>query len=406
MTSLASLKLTADVHTQRMVKLHSRLMNKFKSNPTLTAGLILRLQVELEELENTRAVVVDLCDKITANLDSATDTVEQKKCLEFAINQPDDLRKIYSEALEKFENLRDRFEGKQRDATAVAAAPAVESSLRIKDIEIPEFHGEPRKFLEYKGLFETLVHRNAKYSNPEKMILLRQSLKGEAEKLLSDSTNDLSYPEAWGVVCEWFENRFLIVNALFRDLFALKPIKDSSAVRSLLLEVDSILRGLKSAGQETEHWGSLLQYFVSSKLDDETRRDWLNSCDVTAAYPQFTELKKFLISRCHTAEASNFKVRPAPPSTLKQPAKPPKPNSPKQPRKSYAATSSMPSEACICCGKPFHLLIHCDKFKSRSPYQRYEMIRAARLCNNSSFSGCANCRQFNATYSNQFVLYS
>ena len=154
--------------------------------------------------------------------------------------------------------------------------------------------------MQFKGIFESLVHTNPRYSNPEKMSYLVQSLKNEAARVLSDTENlNLSYPEAWALVCEWYENKTLIVSTLLKDLFAIRQISDSSGIRNLVLEIDAILHGLKSTDENPDHWGSILHFLMISKLDDETRRDWQKLKAGSNQYPQYAKLKIYLVGLAH-----------------------------------------------------------------------------------------------------------
>lgn len=176
---------------------------------------------------------------------------------------------------------------------------------------MPQFHGETRKFAEFRNVFETLVHNNPALSNYKKMAHLKSALKHDAEKILSDAAqNNVNYPEAWASVCQWFENKILFLNALFGDSFAICRIKYESQLRKLVMEVDLLLRRLKSVDQNIDTWGNWLYFFVSTKLNEETCREWMSSQTGIKEYPEWEDLKEFLLSKVHTTEAMSvqFKV--------------------------------------------------------------------------------------------------
>jgi hypothetical protein len=378
MTSINAIVSTANNSKKSLVKIKDRLINKFKSNPTPTAGLVARLKSELDDFVSLRNTHDDACTQLLARADEITDASKRAALEEQAINDTDAVRATYTELLEKFENIRVKYEGithnlgpAQRSVTPSAEC---EVAPKLKDIEVPEFDGNVREFLNFKELFESLVHKSPRYLNVEKMYFLRQALKGDAAVLLVDLniTND-AYPEAWAKVCQWHENKQLVINTLFHDLFAVKRIKDRTGIRKLVLEVDSIVRGLKAAGENPQNWGSLLNYFVSSKLDDKTLEDWQNSNTDANIYPQYELLQKFLLGRVHNLESVS------------------KPKSTSSPllKKSFAATSNASNRTCCCCKQATHLLIECDEFKMKTPVERYEIVKSSHLC--------ANCFRSNHT---------
>lgn len=55
-----------------------------------------------------------------------------------------------------------------------------------------------------------------------------------------------------GMVCKRYENKPMVKNSLFVDLFGIKRVKHPSSIRNLVLEIDDILQRLKSAGEESD----------------------------------------------------------------------------------------------------------------------------------------------------------
>ena len=146
--------------------------------------------------------------EIQSVVDQISDADKKQKILDFIVNVPDSARATHAELLEKFENIRLKYEGKSRDENSSTHQAGINQPIgpKLKDLDIPEFHGNPREFIHFKGIFESLVHDNPCYTNPQRMSYLIQSLKDEAGKVLSDTTKlNLSYPEAWSLVCEWYE---------------------------------------------------------------------------------------------------------------------------------------------------------------------------------------------------------
>ena len=391
--TLNSLISAVQLQAKRFNKIEERLTNKFKSNPAPTSGLLLRLKSDLDEVNEIRGMVKDLCAEITSRLDEVTDIEARKKFEDFVVNQPDNCQQSYAELIEKYENIRAKFEGKSKENTTVD--PIVnDQGLKLKDIDVPEFSGNFREFMHYKGIFEVLVHNNKRYSNPEKMHYLTTSLKGDAKKVLSDTTDtaiNLLYPDAWAAVCKWYENATMIINALFKDLFAIRKINHPSACRSLVLEVDSILRGLKVIGENPDEWGSILHYLVASKLDEETKKDWQKSRIYTTEYPKYAELKKFLLTRAQTCDYNTGTATPTKPKSNPSTQF----SSPKEKHHELKKVFSISeTNKCICCKKiPSHLLIECETFNSLKPKERYEVRRISAMRHCARIVSARNIKQ-------------
>ena len=209
-----------------MNKIKERFLGKFKSNPTPKAGLLARLKIDIDSVSILREEIENECSEIQSHIDQISDAGSKNKISDFVVIVPDTAQASYVELVEKYENIRARFEGKSTDNNPPNQSfNVVQPLMKLKDLDVPEFHGDPRQFTNYKGIFESLVHENPSYSNPQKMSYLLLSLKGEAAKILSDTSKlNLSYPEAWGLVCQWYENKQMIISALFRDLFASKKL--------------------------------------------------------------------------------------------------------------------------------------------------------------------------------------
>ncbi|KAK6009680.1 hypothetical protein OSTOST_25370, partial [Ostertagia ostertagi] len=56
--------------------------------------------------------------------------------------------------------------------------------IKAPTISLPKFHGNQEEFSEFWAIFETLVHNSTEISQIEKIVLLKESLKGPAEKVI------------------------------------------------------------------------------------------------------------------------------------------------------------------------------------------------------------------------------
>lgn len=149
------------------------------------------------------------------------------------------------------------------------------SQPKLPKIPVPKFNGELKKFYDFKNLFTSLVHENKDLSNVQKLYYLKGCLIGKATDILHDyELSDSAYIEAWGYFLSRFENKKAIIRAYFRELLNIPKVKNVAGIRELLDEVNLIIRGLRISGKPVDGcMSSFVTYFISTKLDDATRRD-------------------------------------------------------------------------------------------------------------------------------------
>lgn len=135
------------------------------------------------------------------------------------------------------------------------------------------------EFRNFRALFDNIVHHNAELSNVQKLYYLKQALTGSANLLVRDfELNDHSYSEAYSYFVNQYDNKLMVVRALFRKLMKIESIKNETKIQSLLDQIEVIIRGLKASGETVAAtFSQFITYFVSTKLDPRTAKDWENS---------------------------------------------------------------------------------------------------------------------------------
>lgn len=256
-----------NINVNRANKLKKMILGKFQSHPAATSGVLLRLRTQVDKFGKIGEEIESDCLRIATLSRSIEEEKDCKKIYEYSLETPFEIESAHVKMLEKLENLRVKYAGKSspQEPDGVQVSQPSNTGLKLLDIEVPQFHGETRKFAEFKSIFEILVHNNPALSDYKKLSHLRSALKHDAEKVLSNAAqNNVDYPEAWASICQWFENKGLVLNALFGDLFAIRRVKKQSQLRTLVMEVDLLLHGLKLAGQNIDSWGNWLYFFVST----------------------------------------------------------------------------------------------------------------------------------------------
>lgn len=147
---------------------------------------------------------------------------------------------------------------------------------------------------------------------------------------------------------------------------------DIEKLSKLLDQTDIMIRALKANGEIIKDtFSTFLTYYMGSRLDSQTQKDWENSVKTCDAYLKFEELQSFLQICSFVFEE---KVDRSDKSDKSKPSA----------KKGFAVRKN----SCISC-KENHLLIRSTVFAAKTPQHRSELVQQ----NNR----CANC--FSASHS-------
>lgn len=282
---------------------------------------------------------------------------------------------------------------------------AASSSIKLPTLNLPKFDGHYAQWLPFRDTFEALIDKNEALSDIQKFYYLRSSLQGVASQVINSlEISAANYKEAWNLLKARFENKRLLIHHHVQGLFdtAAIPKESASQLRKLLDDTLKHLRALKTLGQPTEHWDSLIIHTVASKLDPVTRRKW--ETNITAQnIPTFIELTEFLTQHCAMLETLNPSKQ-----SLSKPTKNSNPNT-KKPEESVTYISSKnESEAktnetktCPTC-QGNHSIYHCSTFKGYNTQEKWNEVKRSKVCFNclrsdhtSDKCRSSNCKKCN-----------
>ena len=121
---------------------------------------------------------------------------------------------------------------------------------RYPKIEVPAFDGNIRKFQEFIGLYDDLVHNVSTLPKVRKLHYLKIALKaGKAYVLIRDtSLTDEAYDEVYERLRRRYHNKRAVINAHLSDLFAVERINGTEGLRKLLDTFTGAVSGLKVSG--------------------------------------------------------------------------------------------------------------------------------------------------------------
>ncbi|XKL60216.1 hypothetical protein PGB90_001232 [Kerria lacca] len=336
-----------------------------------------KLDVLLTELKQMKANYEIAVGEALSRIDYDTDLTKAQKDEDTILNDQDSVRNFSIEQFSRIHTALRKIEGAVSRSSLTGNANDSFSSnipeVKLPKIEIPKFDGDPRKFLKFKALFQNIVHDDANIPSIRKLYYLQEALTGKAEEFVRDiDVNETSYSIAWTELCQRFDNKRSIIRLHFSDLFGILKINHESQLRGLLDVVAATLRGLKMCGEPVENWSSLISYFVSTRLDDNTRRDFENSVEDSSTYPSWKALKQFLDRRAAVMEenVTSNQTKPKPQTNSKYDKK--------ETKKSHPTNTSK----CCICETGAHLIVECKLFLSKTPQERLELIRRKKLCIN------------------------
>ena len=236
-----------------------------------------------------------------------------------------------------------------------------------------------------------MVHENSSLSTIQKLYYLKSCLKEGAEQIIGSlELTDENYTVALPLLKDRYDNKRVIIQTHVRDLMDLPTIGKESAseLRKLIDTMNTHLRALKSLGQPTDSWDTLLIHSLTAKLDRVAHQEWERSLTGTEM-PTMKEFTFFLEKRCQILQVTSINLanKSITPTNLNGGRK-----------KAFAIARS--SDSCLIC-KGSHKIYACDTFKNLTVKERADRIKSIKLCYNClnpghtnsdcKWSGCKKC---------------
>ena len=267
------------------------------------------------------------------------------------------------------------------------------SDMKLPPLNLPPFDGTTEKWFEFRDIFDSLIHNNISIAPIRKFFYLKGALRGNAASTIqSIETTAANYEVAYKTLIDRYNNKDLIIQEHLKSLFELNVCNRESgaSLRNLIDSAQKHVRCLHAYGEPTDYWHTILVYLITSKLDNNTRRDW-EVKRKTIEKVTFDDLTKFIKERWEVLEAMTAKSKPQ--------------NEFKSNYKFHAHLVS--HQNCILCFRKEHGLYACPKFKAMSIRVRQLTLDGHKLCRNCMKSGhqTENCRSQGCkhTYMAQYI---
>lgn len=291
-------------------------------------------------------------------------------------------------------------------------------SIRLPKMSLPNFNGDVTNWISFINLYDTSIHNNVNLSPVYKMQYLLSCLKGEALTLVSPlQISATNYLIAYNLLKERYHNSRRLLTLHLNAILDLPAITSrfSKPLRQFIDTLHQNTEALKALQTDIVSNGNpLLSAHLLRKMDLQLRQKLethRNEAD-PHSLPSVQEIMRFLTEECNVSEdVSLHGLQPRSfdgfVSTQSKPSKPsfgPFKTSP-QKQASMVSTQNSCSEpsnnACFVCHQA-HRVYSCDKFRSLTPHERYNLIKQQKRCTsclgNHELQKCqskSTCRQCN-----------
>lgn len=286
-------------------------------------------------------------------------------------------------------------------------------NIKLPTISLPSFDGSYDQFIEFRDTYLSLIHNSQDIDNIQKFHYLRSALTGNALQVIKslEFSSD-NYITAWDLLMNRYNNNRLLVHNHVKALFNTQSVNKESApqIRKLIDSILRNLRALKTLGEPTSSWDTLIIYIVASKLDPSTEREWeiykgTLSNSLSNNKLCLNDLIKFLKDRADVLETINVSHNKHTHTQESTFIKKPIQNTPIKSH-SYAATkgnnnhnikshprdNSKPFKPCNLCNAS-HPIYSCEQFLNFSGNEKLKYIAENNICRNCLRYGHAvsNC---------------
>lgn len=295
-------------------------------------------------------------------------------------------------------------------------------SVKLPEIKLPSFSGSYDQWLEFRNSYETMIHKRDDLDPIQKFHYLRSSLGGSALQVISAlEFTTANYAHAWDLLVQRFHNNRLLIHNHVKSLFTIPSISQDSPthLRKLIDTIYRNLRALKTIGEPTDSWDTLVIYLVVTKLDSATEREWENhKGSLTTRKDEslkLDDLLSFLKNRADMLEMISASHKSSHSAKSQHESKSTNNDHPKrgsivkQQVHSYVATQNKPAppppppaRICPMCEKN-HALYTCILFLNLPVRERVQFVEKKSLCPNClrlghsisdcTFGTCRQCQQ-------------
>ena len=138
--------------------------------------------------------------------------------------------------------------GDTLDATAKQQTVKTDLHMKLPEIKMPEFAGNPSEWDQFWGIFSSLIDKRTDIAVSIKFTHLKNALKGPSAKLIAGfAVTEANYKEANELLIKTYKDGRRIQRKLIHRLLDLKtPQHNYKELTEFKITSDQLLRSLKS----------------------------------------------------------------------------------------------------------------------------------------------------------------
>ncbi|KAJ8911369.1 hypothetical protein NQ315_011662, partial [Exocentrus adspersus] len=273
----------ADDNIKTLIKKRASLKSKLTifdkfitSFESLNESEIIRVKIiELNERLSSIETLLITFDEVQSEIEALAEDYEGQQA------EREEFENKFHCVIAKARLFQEKHNAKKgNDAKSSSSSGKSNSSLKgvkLPEIDLPKFDGMYETWLEFRGIFESMIHNNTDIKNIQKFHYLKASLVGAAPRVIqSIEFKAENYPTAWETLCDRFDDKDLLVQNHISAIFSLETIRKatSSNIRELYENLFKHLSNIKQLGESTESWDTMLIFIAASKLDSATSQEW------------------------------------------------------------------------------------------------------------------------------------
>lgn len=243
---------------------------------------------------------------------------------------------------------------------------------KLPTLSVPTFSGDPTSWTNFRDMFLSIVHNNARLSNVQRLQYLMSYVSGNAHKMISTlELTDANYTVAWQTLSDEYEDSDTMVHCHIDKFYAIPKLTTAtvSSFTELYATASSVLNSLDAIRVTSrDPW---VIYLLLSKLDHETKVLW--SREPGNAAPTLVDFMAFLGARLKSLKKCQDRT-----SELLDSQKSMSKSTTKSNTVTVLATPA--TNACPACHQNDHKIFRCPSFIDKTPADRLAIIRKNDLC--------------------------
>ena len=275
--------------------------------------------------------------------------------------------------------------------------------LKLPIAELPKFDGNLEEWLSFKNTFKVMIESRTDISDLVKFMYLKNCLTGEAaNKIGVYNADNANYKNAWTLLTEAYERKRILLSKHLDAILDIPRLIDTSA-KGVSKMVDTVRQHITMLG--------LLDFSVSDyvivrtlekALPNDIRLKWEESLSLDAV-PTLKEFYTFIggvVFRLQTMEreAVNNKGMRGEKRAVDHETQGGKRKRVESRARALATTTSNPCYQC----QADHPLYRCPVFEKMTVQQKWDLVKAKKLCRNCLRKHSGECKSIKCKHCNRF----